>query len=177
MFDRPPRAVLLDAGETLLYAPHADAIIAEMVAGETDAGHTTTELRAAWNSIEPEAQARIEAGERPTLSKEQSQRFWFWFYGRLLTKLGVPPERHETVAAAFYERFTTLDTWDLYDDSPALPGAAAPGRRDDWCWCPTGRAGWSRCCTTGGFTTTSTCWPSPAKSAPRSPTRRSSIRH
>ena len=25
MFDRPPRAVLLDAGETLLYAPQADA--------------------------------------------------------------------------------------------------------------------------------------------------------
>ena len=27
MFDTPPRAVLLDAGETLLYAPHADATI------------------------------------------------------------------------------------------------------------------------------------------------------
>ena len=117
MFDRPPRAVLLDAGETLLYAPQADAIVAAVVAGETDAGHTTTELRAAWNSIEPEAQARIEAGERPTLSRAQSQRFWFWFYGRLSTKLGVPPERHETVAAALYERYTTLDTWGLYEDS------------------------------------------------------------
>lgn len=117
MFDTPPRAVLLDAGETLLYAPQADAIIAEMVAGETEAAHTTTELRAAWNSVEPAAQARIEAGERPTLSKEQSQRFWFWFYGRFLTRLGVPPERHEMLAAAFYERFITLDTWDLYEDS------------------------------------------------------------
>ncbi len=117
MFDTPPRAVLLDAGETLLYAPQADAIIAAMVAGETEAAHTTTELRAAWNSVEPAAQARIEAGERPTLSKEQSQRFWSWFYGRLLTKLGVPPERHATLAAALYERFTTLDTWDLYEDA------------------------------------------------------------
>ena len=117
MFDRPPRAVLLDAGETLLYAPQADAILAGMVAGETEATSTVTELREAWNSVEPEAQARIEAGERPTLSKEQSQRFWFWFYGRFLVRLGVPPERHETLAAAFYERFTTLDTWDVYDDT------------------------------------------------------------
>ena len=117
MFDRPPRAVLLDAGETLLYAPHADATIAATVAGETDAAYTETELRAAWNSVEPEAQARIEAGERPTLSKEQSQRFWFWFYGRLLTELGVPPDRHGALAAAFYERFTMLDTWDVYDDT------------------------------------------------------------
>ena len=117
MFDTPPRAVLLDAGETLLYAPQADANIAAVVAGETDAAYTTTELRAAWNSVEPEAQARIEAGERPTLSKEQSQRFWFWFYGRLLTELGVPPDRHGALAAAFYERFITLDTWDLYDDA------------------------------------------------------------
>ena len=117
MFDRPPRAVLLDAGETLLYAPQADAIVAAVVAGETDAGHTTTELRAAWNSVEPAAQARIEAGERPTLSKEQSQRFWFWFYGRFLTRLGVPPERHEMLTRTFYERFTTLDTWDLYKDA------------------------------------------------------------
>ena len=117
MFDTPPRAVLLDAGETLLYAPQADAIIAALVAGETEAAHTTTELRAAWNSVEPAAQARLEAGERPTLSKEQSQRFWFWFYGRFLTRLGVPPERHEILARTFYERFTTLDTWDLYEDS------------------------------------------------------------
>ncbi len=117
MFDRPPRAVLLDAGETLLYAPQADTIIAAMVAGETEAAHTATELRAAWDSVEPEAWARIEAGERPTLSVAQSQRFWFWFYGRLLTKLGVPPDRHSALASAFYERFITLDTWDLYDDA------------------------------------------------------------
>ena len=117
MFDTPPRAVLLDAGETLLYAPQADAIIAAMVAGETEAASTATELRAAWNSVEPEAQARIKAGERPTLSTARSQRFWFWFYGRLLTELGVPPDRHGALAAAFYERFITLDTWDVYDDS------------------------------------------------------------
>ena len=98
MFDTPPRAVLLDAGETLLYAPHADAIIAALVAGETEAAHTTTELRAAWNSVEPAAQARLEAGERPTLSKKQSLRFWSWFYGRFLTRLGVPAERHEALA-------------------------------------------------------------------------------
>ena len=38
MFDRPPRAVLLDAGETLLYAPQADAIIAALVAGGNGSG-------------------------------------------------------------------------------------------------------------------------------------------
>ena len=117
MYDTPPRAVLLDAGETLLYAPHAAAIIAATVAGETESAYTATELRAAWDSVEPEAQARIEAGERPSLSTAQSQRFWFWFYGRLLTELGVPQDRHGALASAFYERFITLDTWDLYDDA------------------------------------------------------------
>ncbi|MAG37710.1 MAG: hypothetical protein CL878_15855 [Dehalococcoidia bacterium] len=117
MFDTPPRAVLLDAGETLLYAPPSTSAIAAAVAGEAGLPFTAAEVHAAWNGVEPEAQTRIDAGERSTLSTERSQRFWFWFYGRLLTKLGVPQGRHIALASAFYERFTTLDTWDLYDDA------------------------------------------------------------
>ncbi len=119
MFDTPPRVVLLDAGETLLYALPSTAAIAAAVAGEAGFPFTTAEVRTAWDSVEPEAQARIEAGERATLSTGRSQRFWFWFYGRLLTKLGTPHDRHEALARAFYERFTMLDTWALYDDAPA----------------------------------------------------------
>lgn len=113
---RPPRAILLDAGETLLYARPSTPAIAVAVAREHGFTFNVTELTLAWGMVESDAQARLAAGLRPTLSREQSQRFWSWFYSRLLTNLRVSRDRHDDLASAFYERFTRLDTWHLYDD-------------------------------------------------------------
>ena len=130
MFDRPPRAVLLDAGETLLYAPQADAIIAEMVAGETEAAHTTTELRAAWNSVEPAAQARLDAGKRPTLSKEQSAALL------VLVLRSVPDQARRAAGAPRDAGGGALRAvhhagyLGPVRRCAALPRAATPGRRD-----------------------------------------------
>lgn len=122
------RAVFFDAGETLLY-PHPSFV--EIFAGVcAAAGHAVTadQVRSVRERLAPHLldvaeESGVEQG--PSLSPEDSRRFWTFLYRRFLEELGVD---HPNLIERLYATFSTTSTYRLFDD--ALPALRAIQQQD-----------------------------------------------
>jgi putative hydrolase of the HAD superfamily len=113
------RAVLFDAGETLLHpAPSFPELFAEVLA---DAGHTRSpeEVIDASATVFHRFSEAARDGELWTTSPERSARFWREVYGRMLERLSLPGQ--DGLREQLYATFTDLGNYELFDDVvPAL---------------------------------------------------------
>lgn len=124
------RAVLLDVGDTLVYAHPSSAEIMAVVCAESGLDVTVEQIEAAEGHVAPlilARQAEQGAGELPSISRENSERFWHWVYGEILGQLDTPEGLRSEIGRRFYERFSSLETWRLFPD--ALPALEEVGRR------------------------------------------------
>jgi putative hydrolase of the HAD superfamily len=124
------RALFLDVGETLVY-PHPSA--AEITAGVcVEAGFPVAveRIEAAEATIGPRVLEKQRAAtELYSVSMENSRRFWTWVYGELLHELQAPESLRPEIANRLHERFNTLETWRLYEDTIPVLEALQEHRR------------------------------------------------
>lgn len=126
---RPPaRAVLFDAGETLVHPrPSFSELFARTLAA---GGHERTpdEVATASAAVFHRFSEAARDGDLWTTSPERSARFWSGVYGRMLDALSVPSQ--DGLADTLYATFTDRSNYALFDDViPALDllEAAMPG--------------------------------------------------
>lgn len=112
------KALFFDVGDTLVYPhPSAAGIIAAIC---RDQGFEVAPeaIEAAEAVVGPRMLARQrETGELYSLSMHSSRRFWYWVYGEILEELGAPHALRPALSQVFHERFNTVETWRLFDDS------------------------------------------------------------
>ena len=121
--------VFFDAGETLLHPhPSFPELFAE-VARRNGVDVRSEEVRAAQERLAPHLVDLDEATgvEAPSLSPEDSRRFWTYLYRRLLEELGLANER---LVDQLYATFSHMSSYKLFDDVlPVLDALAAGGYR------------------------------------------------
>ena len=124
----PVRAVLFDAGETLVHpAPSFPELFAKVLASR---GHARTPQavvdasRAVFHRFSEAARDN----ELWTTSPEASARFWKSVYARMLDELDVVPP--DGLADTLYETFTDQRNYAMFDDvAPTLDALDAAGIR------------------------------------------------
>jgi len=122
----PVRAVLFDAGETLV---HPAPSFPELFSGVLEAnGHARSPeaVVQASRSVFHRFSEAARDNDLWTTSPEASARFWTSVYARMLDELGVHPP--DGLAEALYEAFTDQRNYALFDDvGPALDALDAAG--------------------------------------------------
>jgi putative hydrolase of the HAD superfamily len=121
-----PRAVLFDAGETLVHpSPSFPELFATVLA---DAGHQRgpDQVVEASRSVFHRFSEAARDNELWTTSPERSERFWTSVYARMLDELGLPGET--SVRDELYRTFTDPANYALFDDVPdAIASLEAAG--------------------------------------------------
>ena len=121
--------VFFDAGETILH-PHPS--FPELFSSVCrDHGHEISPEDIApvlygmvRNFAGVAEEARVDA---PSLSAEDSYRFWTYLYSRCLEELGIPDD---SLPAELYKVFSDLSTYRLFDDAlPVLKELSSGGYR------------------------------------------------
>ncbi|MGH2768764.1 MAG: HAD family hydrolase [Actinomycetota bacterium] len=123
------RAVLFDAGETLL-APHPSFpdLFAAVMGGR---GHSVTPAQVEV-AVEKVAPSFVEILERTgsktwSTSREVSRRFWGTIYAAIFEHLGIS-DSTDSHFEALYERFTRHDSYRLFPDTlPTLQAMKEAG--------------------------------------------------
>lgn len=122
------RAVFFDAGETLLY-PHPSfaAVFSEVCRASgrdiTPQEVGTVRQRLAPHLLDVAEESGVEKG--PSLSPEDSRRFWTFLYRRFLKEWDIVDAE---LVDRLYETFSRTSTYRLYDD--ALPALRALQARE-----------------------------------------------
>jgi len=110
----PLRAVLFDAGETLVHpSPSFPELFATVLA---DAGHPRgpDQVIEASRSVFHRFSEAARDNELWTTSPERSARFWTSVYARMLDELGLPGET--SLRDELYRTFTDPENYALFDD-------------------------------------------------------------
>ncbi len=123
------RAVFLDAGETLL-SPHPsfEELFCTTLA-ECGSEVTPQDVEQVVGSLTTFTDfLRDQTGMSPwSTSAEASRQFWGLFYAQLLERLGVA-DSDQKLADAVYGRFTSYDSYRLFEDSlPAIQALKSAG--------------------------------------------------
>lgn len=122
------RAVLFDAGETILHpAPSFPELFADVLAGF---GHTVDEetIRDGLYAIPQRFVQAAERGELWTTSLERSRAFWTSVYDLFLERVGLPTG--DGLQGALYAAFTDVRNYALFDDvRPTLEALSRSGMR------------------------------------------------
>lgn len=123
------RAVFLDAGETLL-SPHPSfEEVFCAVLGEVGHEVIPGEVSKALGELTSNFTDYLDLTGMSTwsTSAEASRRFWGMLYAQLLEGLGVS-DSDQKLADAVYSKFTSYDSYRLFDDSrPALDALRGAG--------------------------------------------------
>jgi putative hydrolase of the HAD superfamily len=121
-----PRAVLFDAGETLVHpSPSFPELFATVLAAS---GHPRgpDQVVEASRSVFHRFSEAARDNELWTTSPERSERFWTSVYARMLGELGLPGEA--SVRDELYRTFTDPANYALFDDVPdAIASLEAAG--------------------------------------------------
>jgi putative hydrolase of the HAD superfamily len=121
--------VFFDAGETLLH-PHPS--FPELFAEVCRRAGTEVPVARVQEAQERLAPHLVDLGEatgvdKPSLSAEDSRRFWTYLYRRLLEELGITDE---ALVEKLYGTFSHISSYKLFDDAlPALDSLAGDGYR------------------------------------------------
>lgn len=122
------RAVLFDAGETILHpAPSFPELFADVLAGY---GHRVDErtIKEGLHAIPQRFILAAEQGELWTTSPERSRAFWNSVYEHFLDRVGLPTD--DGLQDALYAAFTDVRNYALFEDvPPAFDALAGAGLR------------------------------------------------
>jgi putative hydrolase of the HAD superfamily len=121
------RAVLFDAGETLVHPVPSFPDVFVRIVGE--AGHRCEpdDVVAASAVVLERFSEAAARDERWTTSPERSRRFWTGIYERMLEDLGLPSR--DGLRDTLYDGFTDLANYGVFDDVlPALEALSGGGR-------------------------------------------------
>lgn len=120
------RAVLFDAGETILHpAPSFPELFASVLEG---LGHVVDEatIRDGLYAIPQRFVQAAESRELWTTSPERSHAFWTSVYDRFLERVGIPAG--DGLQEALYAAFTDVRNYALFDDvMPAFEALVGGG--------------------------------------------------
>jgi putative hydrolase of the HAD superfamily len=110
----PYRAVLFDAGETIVYPhPSFPELLSQVLRQEGSAVDPAT-VRSKVHVIADIFTNAASEGELWSTSPERSRRFWDRVYARLMAELGVPFD--DGLAERIYATFTDLSNYRLFPD-------------------------------------------------------------
>ncbi|MFN2488785.1 MAG: HAD family hydrolase [Actinomycetota bacterium] len=121
--------MFFDAGETILHPHPSFPELFSEVCRERDVAVAVGDVREVQERLAPHL---VDLGEatgvdKPSLSAEDSRRFWSYLYRRLLREFGI---EDESLVEALYARFSHLSSYKLFDDVlPVLGELAALGYR------------------------------------------------
>lgn len=108
------RAVLFDAGETILHpAPSFPELFADVL-GRFGYAVDETTIRGGLSEIPQRFVQAAERRELWTTSPERSRAFWTSVYDRFLARLGLPTG--DGLQDALYSAFTDVRNYALFDD-------------------------------------------------------------
>ncbi len=112
------RAVLFDAGETLVHAdPTFPGLFSSVLAGEGIESPPQDVLAASKTVFHRFSEAAAE-DDLWTTSPEKSARFWKGVYVRMLETLGLPAT--DGLPDRLYATFTDLENYALFEDVPPV---------------------------------------------------------
>ena len=121
--------VFFDAGETLIHPHPSFPELFAQICGERGVEVSAERVAEVQGRLAPHlVDLAEETGvENPSLSPEDSRRFWTFLYRRLLEELEI---EDEGMVDALYARFSDLSTYRLFDDAlPTLTELADRGYR------------------------------------------------
>ena len=112
------RAVLFDAGETLVHAdPTFPGLFSSVLAGE-GIESTPHDVLAASKTVFHRFREAAAEDDLWTTSPEESARFWKGVYVRMLETLGLPAT--DGLPDRLYATFTDLENYALFEDVPPV---------------------------------------------------------
>lgn len=108
--------VFFDAGETLIHPHPSFPELFAQVCADAGVAISATDVEAIQQRLAPHLVDLAEdtGVDKPSLSPDDSRRFWSHLYRRFLNELGV---EDEALVGGLFERFSSVSSYALFDDA------------------------------------------------------------